>query len=66
MLNYEISKKQTNTPNVEFVIYLFNRNANVECRTKKGFTPLFLTCKEGFKEIAVMLAKHGALTEVCS
>ena len=40
------------------------RNANVECRTKKGCTPFFLSSKEGFKEISVMLVKHGADTEV--
>ena len=36
----------------------------MECRTKKGCSPLFLACKEGYKEISVMLAKHGADTEV--
>ena len=49
---------------------LFNfsaRNANVESRTKKGCTPFFLACKDGHKDIAIMLSKHGADTEVnCS
>ena len=40
------------------------RNANMECRTKKGCTPFYLTCKEGYQGIAVMLVKHGANTEV--
>ena len=43
---------------------LVARNANIESRTKKGSTPFFLACKEGYKEISVMLAKHGADTEV--
>ena len=48
----------------ELAQLLLSRSANVEARTKKGCTPFYLTCREGYKEIAVMLAKHGASTEV--
>ena len=49
-----------------FQIIFSLRNANMECRTKKGCTPFYLTCKEGYQGIAVMLVKHGANTEVRS
>ena len=48
----------------ELAQLLVSRNANIECRTKKGCTPFFLACREGYTDIAVMLAKHGADTEV--
>ena len=48
----------------ELAQLLVARNANIECRTKKGCTPFFLACREGYIDIAVMLAKHGADTEV--
>ena len=51
---------------VELAQLLLSRSANVEARTKKGCSPFYLACKEGFKEIAVMLAKHGSSTEVSS
>ena len=50
----------------ELAQLLVSRNANIECRTKKGCTPFFLASREGYTDIAVMLAKHGADTEVCS
>ncbi len=43
---------------------LLSRNANVETRTKKGCSPFFLACKEGFTAIAITLANHGASIEV--
>ena len=49
---------------VELTQLLLLRSAHVEARTKKGCSPLYLACREGYKEIAVMLAKHGASTEV--
>lgn len=49
---------------VELTQLLLLRSAYVEARTKKGCSPLYLACREGYKEIAVMLAKHGASTEV--
>ena len=48
----------------ELAQLLVSRNANIECRTKKGCSPFFLACREGYMDIAVMLAKHGADTEV--
>ena len=49
---------------VDLTQLLLSRSAYVEARTKKGCSPLYLACREGFKEIAIMLAKHGASTEV--
>ena len=43
---------------------LLSRSACVETRTKKGCSPLYLACREGHKEIAIMLSKKGASTEV--
>lgn len=49
---------------MELTQLLLLRSAHVESRTKKGCSPLYLACREGYKDIAVMLSTHGASTEV--
>ena len=50
---------------LELTKLLLSRSADVEKKTKKGRTPLYLACLEGHKEIAIMLSKKGANMEVC-
>ncbi|UJR25974.1 hypothetical protein I4U23_007322 [Adineta vaga] len=50
----------------ELVLLLLQRNANIEHRDKKGFTPLILAATAGHANIVSRLIEHGANIEAQS
>ena len=49
----------------DVVELLLERRANIDHRTKEGFTPLMFAALGGHKEVAHSLLKHGTLVSNC-
>lgn len=47
----------------DLVLLLLRCDVFVDCRTKKGCTPFFLSCKEGYLELSRALYDHSACPE---
>ncbi len=47
----------------EVVEFLLQRGANIEARTERGVTPLYIAVKDSQKEIVELLLQHGANIE---
>ncbi|KAJ1467946.1 ankyrin repeat-containing domain protein, partial [Baffinella frigidus] len=45
---------------IQIVRHLLNSGADVNIRSKAGFTPLAAACREGNLKIAMLLIDHGA------